>query len=623
MLRDISIRLRLYTLGIMASVVVLSMLVSAEYLQLRHEHLSSVNSDISKIKESILLERRHEKDFLARKDLKYLKNFDVQMSVMKTEIDTLRSDLSSIGYTNVTIGDIGKSLAAYENYFHGLVAIEQIIGLDHTQGLRGALRNSVHDVERLIKAFHDDSLLVDMLTLRRNEKDFFIRELDKYPKKFSANHEKMVVDVKSSDLMDEQKVEILRSLAHYQKSFAEVTDAIIRRGLTPKSGILGDMRSAIHEADTLIGEVLHSSTLFIDERLKVLERLYWSINIFFVLVFFGLLWMIIRSIVSPITKFTKAVSLIEYELYHTYDSQGDDEIKQMSDALNLFLGRINKVISESKQSSVENVAVSKALTQTTKAIEKRINETSLLVKSTTDETGSIRTDLDMMFEENEKVKSNIVQTSEIIEEVNREFSVLIEKIHSTSEVENELDSRLTTLAAEAEQVKDVLGIISDIADQTNLLALNAAIEAARAGEHGRGFAVVADEVRKLAERTQKSLTDINATVNVIVQNIMDAGTQMHENVTMFDTLIASSSVVNEKVEAGHSYMKEAVSSVERAEEMTTQTGEKIGRVIEQIEAVNEYSASNAKSIEETAASIDNLGTITEQLNSQLNIFKTE
>ncbi|ELW5010009.1 methyl-accepting chemotaxis protein [Campylobacter coli] len=122
-----------------------------------------------------------------------------------------------------------------------------------------------------------------------------------------------------------------------------------------------------------------------------------------------------------------------------------------------------------------------------------------------------------------------------------ETAAALEEI--TSSMQN-VSVKTSDVITQSEEIKNVTGIIGDIADQINLLALNAAIEAARAGEHGRGFAVVADEVRKLAERTQKSLSEIEANTNLLVQSINDmaesikeqtAGiTQINESVAQID-----------------------------------------------------------------------------------------
>jgi len=128
------------------------------------------------------------------------------------------------------------------------------------------------------------------------------------------------------------------------------------------------------------------------------------------------------------------------------------------------------------------------------------------------------------------------------------INTIVDRIHEVSRKEDELVENLHMLVQHANETKSILDTIGDIAEQTNLLALNAAIEAARAGEHGRGFAVVADEVRKLAERTQKSLSESTATTNVLIQAIADSSDTLNTNAKEVNAISDSVSEMSSKMD---------------------------------------------------------------------------
>ncbi|HEX5670045.1 MAG TPA: methyl-accepting chemotaxis protein [Sulfuricurvum sp.] len=333
---------------------------------------------------------------------------------------------------------------------------------------------------------------------------------------------------------------------------------------------------------------------------------------------------IIRSISNSTTGFSRTMSTISknQDLTQVIHHDNEDELKLIAVGFNELIGSVQKALNEAKHSASENSAVAEELFATSSKIGIRSEETARAMDDAlrvSDEVSAILKN----GEEQSKTTGKMMQGASVkVGEIAGNVLEVSGALQQVVEEQVELAQRLEHLSQEAEQIKQILSVISDIADQTNLLALNAAIEAARAGEHGRGFAVVADEVRKLAERTQKSLSESNSTVSIIVQSVNDATEMMSRSAAEIKRL-------GEHVQQVEVVMHETVDEITQAAKSAaisaSGAGEgvlKTNNIIEQMRNITKLASTNARSVEEIAAAVEHLAKLSEGLNTTLSTFKT-
>ncbi|WRC03433.1 methyl-accepting chemotaxis protein TlpB [Helicobacter pylori] len=300
----------------------------------------------------------------------------------------------------------------------------------------------------------------------------------------------------------------------------------------------------------------------------------------------------------------------------------NDEISQVGRGVNLFVENARLIMEEIKGISTSNKTSMDKLVQIAQETQKSMKNSSTTLNSVKNKATGIASMMNISIEQSQGLRKRLIETQGLVKESKDAIGDLFSQITESAHTEEELSSKVEQLSRNADDVKSILDIINDIADQTNLLALNAAIEAARAGEHGRGFAVVADEVRNLAGRTQKSLAEINSTIMVIVQEINAVSSQMNLNSQKMERLSDMSKSVQETYEKMSSNLSSVVLDSNQSMDDYAKSGHQIEAMVSdfaEVEKVASKTLADSSNILNIATHVS--GT-TMNLDKQVNLFKT-
>lgn len=585
-----SIKQKLYSLGAIAVIGVLVMLATTTHFSQTTETLNQAINLVDKLEIRLLNLRRNEKDFLLRNDVKYLETFKKNSTLF---LD-LEQQLSPILLDRdlPSSSQLRQDLLAYKQGFEKLVQAYSLYGLNEKSGLLATYLQALET----IKPNADDALLLELM------------EFDQ--------------SVQVGELQNSTVTNRFPALAQAAQQLVDQKKVI---GLKYNQGLLGEVRNLSHNVEqqfVTFSEVLNKEITTIEQELNYVKQ---GLSALVIVLILGFILQIARSINVQVSKLLSVMQMISdsNNISLRVELTGRNELVSIATYFNILLDKFETLIAGSQTKSHQ-------LSSSTSSMHNELEDVIEQFHAQADHTTTMATAVQEMVSTISEISES---TSVAVEGVHKaahnaqQGRLVVEStVKNVDELSRTLEKSQISIASlnkHVEQIGGAVNIIQGIAEQTNLLALNAAIEAARAGEQGRGFAVVADEVRALASRTHQSTEEITNVVSAIQSQMSTVVTDIAQCNTQGHATLTASGELDNSLRQILSDMEMIQSNSERIASAIEEQGIVMNQVSESITELNSISDNNMHSAKQCLIEVDIVSKQANDMDNAVAEFQTQ
>lgn len=583
-----NIRNKLYTLGIIAILGAIAIFFTTSQFAHTNDELNRAINQVDKLEVRLLNLRRNEKDFLLRSDAKYLdtfqKNSDLFLN-LQTELDAIMHKYE--------LGDssaLRTDLLEYKQGFEQLVKAYQTLGLDQESGLWKGYYQAMNQAKHQASA-------EELLALA----DFHQQVL--------AGSVNAAALSQYSDLIKAAQAVVAQ-------------EKVI--GLKYNEGLQGNTRAQSHDVEEMFKTFSKTLTQAVDEKQQTMGTIKLTVTVTVVLVILLGIFQISRSINMRVSQLLLVIQKIaeSSDVSLRAELKGQDEITSVARYFNGLLDKFEQLISGSQTKSHQLYTSTSSMHNELEQVIEQFNVQS-------DHMGLMATSVQQMVSTISEISESTNVAVEGVNQAARNAEhgrgvvvTTVKNIDLLSSTLQKSQHSIASLNAFVEKIGGAVSIIQGIAEQTNLLALNAAIEAARAGEQGRGFAVVADEVRSLATRTHQSTEEITR----VVTNIQSQMSQVVDDIDLCndqgqETLNASRQL-DESLQQILRDMNTIQDNSQRIAAAIEEQGSVMNHVSESISELNTISENNMRSAQQCLIEVDTVSSQAHAMDEAVAEFRT-